>query len=78
MEVKIKVTHDCFTHIKIGKNNITHGFSKHIKYMRLFNLVKNDIITIFDEMTKEAINKRFVSICIFEEQKKKYFKLNFK
>ena len=77
MIIKIKVTEDTFG--KIARNSIkivTHGFSRNIKYMRLFD-AKNEEITFISDKFKTEIKRKFQSISIFEKDGKKFFELKF-
>jgi len=76
MDIELKVKSTSFENIKKGTlNYIQHGYSKNKKYTRLFGNIQNLIFR--DELTSEKITRIFKSISIFEENQKKYFKIEF-
>jgi hypothetical protein len=72
-----KLTEKCFLSIKNGNNHIRHGYSKNKKYLRLFQIQKNEIILLKNEKTGEIIEKLFKSIKVFEIDNKSIFEVTF-
>jgi hypothetical protein len=78
MDIKLKITEDCFE--KINNNlikYIRHGFSKNKKYTRLFENKIESILLISDKTGRE-INKKFDSVRTFDNSGKKFIEISFK